>query len=196
MFARNTRNRSVYYWAFWAFVYLLVVAAVLAVTNLPAFYKETKYIVSSKSSQPKVTVTSGFQVIIPKIGVDAPVVLSDKRHWPEIQGELTQGVVHYFGTALPGDMGNVGLTGHSSNYVWAPGKYNYVFTLLDHLQNGDMVYVDYHSKRYKYRVVGKKVVSPSQSEVLNQTADRRLTLITCWPIFTDWQRLVVVAKQL
>jgi sortase A len=110
--------------------------------------------------------------------------------------ELSRGVVHYAGTARPGESGNVGLTGHSSNYWWDKGAYNYVFTNLDKLAPGDEVTLYHAGLTYRYRMTGSRVVPPEQAEVLAPTPTNQLTLITCWPRFTDWKRLVVSLEQI
>ncbi|MGL5831434.1 MAG: sortase, partial [Candidatus Altimarinota bacterium] len=102
--------------------------------------------------------------------------------------------VHYPGTAYPGDNGNVVITGHSSYFPWDPGRFKDVFALLHQVSVGDEVVVYQDQKKYKYVVYEKKVVSPSQVEVLTQDGSDRLTLITCTPVGTDLNRLIVLAK--
>jgi sortase (surface protein transpeptidase) len=71
------------------------------------------------------------KIIINGIGVNAPVIYDQKTvDEGAFQLALRDGVVHYPGTALPGQPGNVAIFGHSSGQVWAPGNYKFFFTHL------------------------------------------------------------------
>lgn len=111
-----------------------------------------------------------------------------------IQNALRNGVVRYPGTADPGKRGNTFITGHSSYYLWDPGAYKDVFALLPHIQVDDEIIIHYKQKVYRYQVSSTKEVWPDQVDVLNQTEDYRLSLMTCVPIGTNLKRLIVVAK--
>lgn len=143
------------------------------------------------------------RIIIPRINQNVPVIrvpadLLLKRDWQalekQIQEALRYGVVHFPGTALPGDGGNVVITGHSSYFPWDPGRFKDVFALLHQVEVGDKVVVYHEQKKYEYVVYEKKVVKPSQVDVLTQNGEDKLTLITCTPVGTDLNRLVVLAK--
>lgn len=135
-------------------------------------------------------------VIIPKINSTAPLILEPSQQEKNIQVALRDGVVHYAGTAVPGEIGNVVIVGHSSNDWWEPGNYKFVFALLDKLAVGDKVQINYSSRKYVYEVSSTKIVAPTDLSVLNQTSDPILTLITCTPPGTSWKRLIVSAKQI
>ncbi len=138
----------------------------------------------------------GNVVIIPKINVNAPIILEPSIQEQAIQKSLQHGVIHYAGTALPGERSNMALFGHSSNDWWEPGDYKFVFALLDKLVVGDQVQVNYEQKKYVYQVTGSRVVEPTEISVLQPTSEPQLTLITCTPPGTSWKRLVVTAKQI
>ena len=142
-------------------------------------------------------VDSAPKIIINSIGVKAPVIY-DQRTVDEgaFQYALRSGVVHYPNTALPGKPGNVVIFGHSSGQVWAPGDYKFIFTHLEKLKDDDRIYIEYEGVRYIYSITGSKVVPPTQMSVLNPTADNTLTLITCTPVGTSKNRLIVTAKQI
>lgn len=145
------------------------------------------------------------RIVIPRIGRDLPIseVADEKVIYSQrlqdiedsIQEALRDGVVRYPGTAKPGEQGNIFMTGHSSYYLAAPGEYKDAFALLHKVQLDDEIVVYYNQRRFKYKVTEIKVVKPNQVEILKQTNDYRLTLMTCTPIGTNLKRLVVTAIQ-
>ncbi|MBA3678682.1 sortase [Candidatus Saccharibacteria bacterium] len=135
-------------------------------------------------------------LIIPKINVNAPLVFIDTLEEQKILTALQGGVVHYAGTANPGENGNSVIFGHSSNDWWEKGNYKFVFVLLEKLVPGDQYEIHYQSRRYVYQVESTKVVQPTDLTVLDQTPTPYSTLITCTPPGTSWRRFIVKAKQI
>ncbi len=155
--------------------------------------EETNIDVSLESPE---NIPEGDRIMIGKIKVDAPIVFSKDIDDKVILEDLKSGVVHYPGTAMPGETGNCFITGHSSNYWWVKSKYNTVFTLLPKLVVGDKVVVYYKQKKYIYEVKDVFEVDPNQTDVLNPTEKPTLTLMTCVPIGTNLKRLIVKAEQI
>lgn len=144
-----------------------------------------------------------MRIVIPRINQNVPVVGVKNenliaRKWNElesdIQKSLKNGVIHYPGTALPGDNGNVVITGHSSYYAWDAGRFKDVFALLHDVQIKDRIVVYFNQKKYVYEVTKIKVVAPKDVDILSPTSNEQLTLITCTPIGTNLKRLIVIAK--
>ena len=135
------------------------------------------------------------RLVIPTLNVDAPLI-TDMRDITEskVQAALERGVVNFGPTALPGE-GNAVVVGHSSNDVWKPGDYKFVFALLERMKPGDKIYVVYRNVRYTYTVGSTKVVEPNDVSVLRSTDTSQLTLITCTPVGTALRRFIVVADQ-
>lgn len=138
------------------------------------------------------------KIIIPKIGVEAPVVYDEPNvDEASYQKALERGVVRLGKTANPGTNGNVVIGGHSSNNVFNPGKYKYVFVNLRRLDVGDIFYLNYKGQRYTYKVfVAKKIVPPTDVSALASTGEPIVTLFTCDPPGTNTNRLIVQAKQI
>lgn len=134
-------------------------------------------------------------IYIPAINVTAPVSWHIPNEDAALTAGLEQGVIQLEGTALPGTVGNVFITGHSSNFVWAKGAYNQIFALLHNLVNGDKVYLRYNGVTYQYQVSGSEIVKPDNLSVLNQTQQSILTLMTCTPVGTNYRRLIITALQ-
>lgn len=140
-----------------------------------------------------------FMIAIDKIDVEAPVVLSASTDEGALQKDLENGVVHYPGTALPGQRGNAYIAGHSSNYAWSGGAYNYVFKGLNDLAPGDkitvtMAFVNGKKISYDYIVSLKEEVSSDDARIFAQSRSQELTLTTCWPLGTNARRIMVKAQ--
>jgi len=142
------------------------------------------------------------RIIIPKLGKNVPLV-----DVPDYQGvsfdnledkfmkELEKGIIRYPGTAKPGEDGNSFIFGHSSNYPWMKGDYNDVFALLDKLVFGDEIIVYYNQQKYVYVIREKKVVKPGNVSVMKrEDGKKELSLMTCWPVGTTLNRLLVFAE--
>jgi sortase A len=136
-----------------------------------------------------------FSIVIPKIGANAKVVADVDTLSEAVYLEaLKKGVAHAAGTAYPGEGGHVFLFAHSTDYFWNVGTYNAVFYLLYKLEKRDEVNLFYQGHRYRYQVIDKAVVDPSQVEYLTRKTNKEfLTLQTCWPPGTTLKRLVVFA---
>ncbi|MGI6103484.1 MAG: sortase [Patescibacteria group bacterium] len=131
-------------------------------------------------------------LVIPKIGVRAPIVWNSSSDEKIMLANLQQGVAHYGFTSLPNDStGNVFITGHSSYYWWDKGDYKTVFALLDKLTAGDQAMLQYDGKVYVYTMRDNVTVSPSEVSVTDPTEQPTLSVMTCVPVGTSLRRLVV-----
>ena len=86
---------------------------------------------------------------------------------------------------------------HSSNNNLGMLRTNAVFYLLGELQKEDIVYLNYQNKEFKYKVFDKKIVGAKDLDYLNYSDPNKEVLIlqTCWPIGTDWNRLLILAER-
>jgi len=145
------------------------------------------------------------RLIIAKLNLNVPIAIPAfeallREDWTQvetdIQSALEQGVVHYPGTAKPGQAGNFFITGHSSYYPWAPGKYKTVFARLHDLAIGDEYWVYYGGDKHRYVVENIEEVKPANVDVLDQPVNRRMsTLMTCSPVGTTLRRLIITAEE-
>jgi sortase A len=101
---------------------------------------------------------------------------------------LMKGIWHRPQTGSPDKPGNTVLAGHRFTYS-NPA----VFYHLDKVKMGDEIIVYWQSKKYVYQVTGIYEVSPSAVEVEKATAEPKLTLYTCTPLWTSKNRLVIEA---
>ena len=144
------------------------------------------------------TVSADPRLIIPKLNIDVPInfdiALSD------VMSAMNHGVAHYRingASAYPGEIGNFVITGHSAGDVYSSNPYKYIFSGLERLEEGDLIYVNYKSVRYTYKIVGKQVIEPTNVGALVMQTDRPLiTLVTCTPLGTSRFRLLVTGEQI
>jgi sortase A len=136
-----------------------------------------------------VTPVNTYTLSIPKLKIENALVT--------ISGDdLGDSLVHYGGTALPGQYGNAVVFGHSTlPQFYSPTNYKTIFSLLPTLKAGDDISVTYDGVTYTYTVVELLVLDPTDLSVLEQRFDDSyLTLVTCVPPGTTWKRLNVLAK--
>lgn len=124
-------------------------------------------------------------LVIPSIGVNAPIVLSGNIDESLIQKDLEKGVVRYGNSNV--------ILGHSSAYPWYNGNYGSVFSLLNKLQIGDEIYIFSNNKKYSYKMSEKQINSPKNISLQETTDDSAIYLVSCWPINTDWKRIAIKA---
>ena len=119
-----------------------------------------------------------------------PLVFSDTLEEEKLQEYLKEGAV-----VLPlgptfGESGNVVVTAHSSG-TQSFGPYRFAFSKLAELQEGDEFFIHIPNKTYTYKVYKKEIVWPTQVDHLPQDDRSTVTLVTCWPLWTNFKRLLV-----
>lgn len=140
------------------------------------------------------------KLIIPKINVDVPALYDVGSDHASQMKAMESGVAHFAipgANSHPGEIGNTVLSGHSSNDLFDGGDYKFIFAQLEKLQKGDTIYANYGGKRYTYVVTKTEVVKPSNVQALIYPTDKPiLTLITCTPLGTAQDRLLITAEQI
>lgn len=104
---------------------------------------------------------------IPRLGVSAIVMEGTTPT------TLRRAVGHIAGTALPGRLGNIGISGHRDTF----------FRPLRNVRLADFITLTTPSGNYRYRVVSTRIVSPSEVDVLDPGGAEILTLVTCYPFY-------------
>lgn len=136
------------------------------------------------------------QIKIPALNVIAPITWRVPNESKQVSTALENGIIQVDGTAMPGEKGNIYMTGHSSNYVWIKSKYNSIFATLNRLVIGDFIYLKFSGQVYEYKVIDQKIVAPDDLSIMSATSESKLTLVTCWPVGTSYKRYVVIADQI
>lgn len=121
------------------------------------------------------------RIVIPKIKVDAPIV--NGVGWED----LKKGVGHLPGSANPGERGNMYLAAHNDIF----GE---IFRYLEDLEPGDDYFVYAGEEKFRYVVKEKRIIEPTQVEVMLPTTEPVATLQTCHPYLVDTHRLVVIGE--
>jgi sortase A len=127
----------------------------------------------------------GNRVIIPKIGVDTPILEGSSLDVLNAQ----EGVWHQTGGQ---GFGNFVLAGHRFKYL--PPNTSTLYS-LDKLEPGDTIAVDWAGQRTIYQVEKLKTIGADDVSILNPTLTPKLTIYTC----TDkkqTQRTVAIAVPL
>lgn len=132
---------------------------------------------------------SDFRLSIPSIGLSNIKVLVDSNSFEQSLAQLP-------GTAMPGEKGNLFITGHSSlTFLYSPTNFSAIFSNLPKIKKGDLISIDALG-HFDYIVEGMRVVDPSEVSVINppDTEGRYLSLMTCVPPGFNSKRLIVLAK--
>lgn len=143
-------------------------------------------------------------LMIPKLNVEVPVTFGASNDLQSMASAMTNGVAHFAingASAKPGEVGNFAVSGHSAGNVYESSNYKFIFSGLTRMQAGDLIYMDYNSQRYTYRVTGTRTVEPSDAGSLRKIASENpgkpmITLITCTPLGTSRYRLLVYGEQI
>lgn len=121
------------------------------------------------------------KIELPTIGVARTVVEGDTTE------QLSRGPGHYQQSPLPGQAGNVAISGHRTTY-------GQPFHNVDKLEPGDQILTETIQGKFVYSVTGLEIVGPNEVSVLEDKGDNRLTLVACHPKYSLAQRIIVHAE--
>ncbi len=145
------------------------------------------FISYAKRETPKLY--DSFQISIPSIDIQNESVMVDSN-------DINSGLIHLPGTALPGEKGNVFVTGHSALPFLVKSTKKAVFAALPDVEKGDKINVIADGVALDYEVYAIKVVDPTDVSVINppDQMGRFITLMTCVPPGLNTKRLIVIGK--
>jgi len=132
--------------------------------------------------------TTHYFLSIPKLKIDQAVVT--------VGGEdLGKSLIQYPGTALPGQLGNVVILGHSVLPIfYNPEEYKTIFSKVPNLEQGDEIIIRIDGITYTYIVHDYYEKEPGEVELMEQKYDRyEMSLVTCVPQGTYLRRGVIRA---
>jgi sortase A len=128
---------------------------------------EPTYPVSPENSTPASMGGMIGRMDIPRLGLSAIVMEGTSTVI------LRRAVGHISGTALPGQPGNVGISGHRDTF----------FRPLRKIEPNDIITLTTIGGEYRYRVLSTRVVGPDDVAVLDPGENETLTLVTCFPFY-------------
>jgi len=145
----------------------------------------------SKSDFPKTDKEQTLE--IPKIGIEVPIVFNGSTSTEDVEASLENGVAHYPTSDLPGEQGRAVILGHSAPFGWPKINYEWVFSDLNNLEQGDEIFVHFEGRKYSYRVQNKYILEKGEEIPAQGESASELVLISCWPPGKDFKRLAVMA---
>jgi len=107
------------------------------------------------------------RIDIPRLSVSVIVIEGDGGK------TLRRAVGHIPGTALPGQPGNIAISGHRDTF----------FRPLRNIRRDDIITLTTLLGEFRYRVVSTRIVSPNDMGVLDPSKTEVLTLVTCYPFY-------------
>ena len=129
------------------------------------------------------------------IGLNKIVYSPNSTDEKTLDAALLKGAVHYPGSALLGEEGNVLLFGHSS---YIPGTLNLAYKTFNGIQNlktGQIITVSSQTSAYDYRVTSVSFAKATDDNVIDLSkSGHRLTLVTCNSFKTKSDRFVIEAE--
>lgn len=134
---------------------------------------------------------------IPANKISVPIIWT--KNIADFDADLRKGIVHYPGTAMPGDMGTSYISGHSSGYLWDRNPYKQVFAALGQVKDGTSFSITAQQMNGKtvvfHYVVERRgeYAADDQSQFVS-TANSVVALSTCWPVGTTDRRLVLFGR--
>lgn len=173
-------------------------------------YRNEKYLVSPTTSSNLLGVSvsaQGFNVALPnqsprpytKFFLTVPKLHLENSEVEVDSNNFDKALAQLPGTALPGEVGNVFISGHSSiSYLLPIGSQKAIFNNLTDLKKGDVITVFALGQNFQYIIQGSRVVAPNNVSVIAPPDQngRYLTLMTCVPPGFTTKRLVVTGKMI
>jgi len=171
------------------------------VNTVTPVLQPTLVIEPSPTPLPKAN-TDEFRINIPKIGANTKIQANVSPYSKEEYLRVLKNnvVAHSDESSLPG--GGKGtavyLFAHSSQQGVLDARDNAVFYLLGEMKDGDDILISYKGNIFTYRVYTEKIIKSKDTDYLNYTdKDKEILILqTCWPIGTNWQRLLVFAERI
>ncbi|HWY80131.1 MAG TPA: sortase [Candidatus Sulfotelmatobacter sp.] len=132
---------------------------------------------------------SNYYLSVPRLGIDDAYVSTTDNN-------VNLHLIHFPGTALPPNIGNATIFGHSTLPQWFdPKNPHAIFATALDLKIGDIMNVTIGSKVYTYKIMKMSIIPADDTSYLAQDTDGSyISIVTCTPPGTTWKRLIVKAK--
>lgn len=123
---------------------------------------------------------------IPRLGISGQILDGTTEEL------LDRGFWHFPSESPYASNGNVVIIGH--RFLKLP-PHKDTFYHLDRVKPGDDIMIKTRADTFTYRAREKKVVKNTDVQILQQTLNPQLTLVTCHPLWTSAERLVIIADR-
>ena len=136
-------------------------------------------------------------ISIPSINITAPIVFFDESQEEDLLHQaLDRGVVHFPESALPGKIGQTIILGHSAPLGWPRINYDWIFSEIGNLEEGEEIIINFNNKEYFYEVKDKVILEKGEEIPLKYYSNSKniLILLSCWPPGQDYKRIVVMSE--
>jgi LPXTG-site transpeptidase (sortase) family protein len=178
------------------------------ISNIKSFYIYSKYSVVNKLNpiniEKQINLTAQANqkkeltnnIYIPKIFINSKIVWDISNEF--FFDNLKNGISHLANSGYPNEKGkNMILGGLSSYPFWynLPNSNN--FALLNKLENGDRININYKNNNYVYQVVS--IQNTDKGELIINSAPlnkKLLTLFTYYPYGLNTYKLVISCEQI
>lgn len=127
------------------------------------------------------------RLFIERVAIDGKIVEGSDEQ------VMNYGFWHFPSASPYAQKGNVVIIGH--RYLNVPPRKD-TFYHLDKVRTGDTVVIQTDTDRFMYKVRYVAIIQATETSVLQQTENAQLTLITCHPLWTSRERLVIIADKI
>ncbi len=181
---------------------LEVSAPTLSTSMGDANVQKAQVLAESDADRPPPTSLVPDRIVIPSIGLDAPIVPVSPKLIEQNGKEYQQWVAPdeyatgwHLTSAKLGDVGNTVLNGHHN-------AFGQVFADLYRVKEGERIRIYSGEYYYEYSVARRLLLREKYNTLSNRmenaswispSTDERLTLITCWPPESNIYRVIIVA---
>lgn len=142
-----------------------------------------------------------FYISIPSIGINKlPVKPNvDSTSEDSYMPVLNTSLAHFKNTGLPiSEVGNnMVIYGHTASMNYNPKRTDpmLAFSFLPEMKIGDEVIIEINKQTFRYKMFKSKIVDPDDTSIITGTQGRgTLTLFGCFPLGSDENRIVIIAR--
>ena len=133
-------------------------------------------------------------LVIEKIAMEAPLIISPSNSVEDVEASLKKGVMIYPDSSLPSEKGTTIILGHTAPVNWPRVNYYGIFNRLNEVKKGDQLLIYFQGRQYVYTVTRQFLVKPGDELAPSLTNyENVLFLSTCWPPNIGDHRIIIEA---
>jgi len=162
------------------------------------FFDKFKKEISLKIKKEKIAYSFETNILqIPELNIDVPIIFEESSSTESMENALERGAAFYPSSVQPGEKGITVILGHSAPFGWPKTDYNWIFSNLSDLKEGDNIFVLFDHKKYIYQVTKTEILDKGEEIPLEASIENMntLMLISCWPPGKNYKRISIWAEQ-